>query len=135
MLAKVLVLPFLLFFLLVFAFAAVMGVTAFTHWGAIQNQAQFVAASMGRWGGYTQEAENVMRDFASRFNISRSAVRVEVSAVGPVPFGTPVWARVTVPYDLRVGKNWRIATVGLTGLGRSVSSYLPGAYQAVYVSP
>jgi hypothetical protein len=133
-LSKVLLLPFLLFFLLIFAFAAVVGVTAFAHWGAVQNQAQFVAASMGRWGGYTQEAENAMRDFASRFKVSRSAVRVEVSAVGPVSFGTPVWARVTVPYDFRVG-SWRITTFNLTGMGRSVSSYLPGAYSASYVLP
>lgn len=135
MLAKVLVLPFLLFFLLLFAFAAVAGVTTFVAWGAVQNQAQFVAASMGRWGGYTQEAENAVRDFASRMNLSRGQVRVEVSNVQPVSFGTPVWARITVPYDFRVGGNWHIKTVDLTGLGRSVSSYLPGAYQASYVSP
>lgn len=134
MLDKVIMLMFAMFLLFLFAFFAVMGVGMFVRWGAVQNQAQFVAASMGKWGGYTQEAENSVREFASRMNLSRHEVRVEVSNVQPVPWGTRVWARLTVPFDFAVGR-YRVGTYRLTGQGEAVSSYLPGAYQASYVSP
>ncbi|MBC7106261.1 MAG: hypothetical protein H5T97_09995 [Firmicutes bacterium] len=134
MLDKIVSFIFMVFFLFAFAFVAVLGVAMFVQWGAVQNQAQFVAASMGRWGGYTQEAENAVRDFAARLNLPRSAVRVEVSDVGPAPFGTPVWAKIRVPYRFEIGP-FKIGTYDLAGMGRSVSSYLPGAYQVGYVSP
>jgi len=133
-LEKVVAFLFILFFFLALTFVAAVGVTMFVQWGAVQNQAQFVAASMGRWGGYTQEAENAVQEFASRIKLPRHAVRVEVSDPGPVPFGQPVWARITVPFEFRVGP-FDVGTYDLTGLGRSVSSYLPGAYQVGYVSP
>lgn len=134
MLEKAILFPFVLFFLLAFAFLAVTGVVMFVEWNAVQNQAQFLAASLGKWGGYTQEAENAVRDFAARLGLARSEVRVEVSDVGPVAWGTPVWVRVTVLYHFRLG-SWQVGSYSLTGLGRSVSSYLPGAYQVGYVSP
>lgn len=134
MLEKIVSFMFMMFFLFAFAFVASIGVALFVQWGAVQNQAQFVAASMGRWGGYTQEAENAVREFAARVKLPRYAVRVEVSDPGPVPFGQPVWARITVPFEFRVGP-FDVGTYDLTGLGRSVSSYLPGAYQVAYVSP
>ncbi|MGB9825757.1 MAG: hypothetical protein ACPLRU_03700 [Desulfofundulus sp.] len=134
MLDKVLMIPFSMFMIFMFAFFAVTGIGMFSQWCMVQNEAQFVAASMGKWGGYTADAENSVREFASRINCPRSQIRVEVSAVGPVPWGKGVWAKVSVPFRFKVGK-YDVGTYTLTGLGRSVSTYLEGAYNVSYVSP
>lgn len=134
MLDRVLMFSFTMFFIFLFAFFAVMGVIMFGQWCMVQNEAQAVAVSMGKWGGYTQEAENTVSGFAMRINVPRSQIKVEVSDVGPAPWGKTVWARVSVPFDFRVGQ-YRVGTYTLTGLGYSVSTYLPGAYQVSYIRP
>lgn len=135
MLDKVIMVPFALFLVFLFAFFAVTGVGMFGQWVAVQNQAQFVASSMGKWGGYTAEADRAVDEFARRINVPRERIEVRVSNTAPVPWGTPVWARITVPFDFRVGQ-YEVGTYSLTGVGQSVSSYLPGAYSGVeYTSP
>lgn len=134
MLDKVIMLPFTMFIIFLFAFFAVTGMAMFTQWNMVQNQAQFVASSMGKWGGYTAQAENTVRAFADRIGLSRDDVDVEVSSRGPVSWGTPVWARITIPFEFKVGK-YTVGTYDISGLGRSVSSYLPGGYGVSYASP
>lgn len=134
MLDKVIMLPFSLVVIFMFAFFSVTGMALFGQWFMVQSQAQFVASSMGKWGGYTSEAQQAMNDFASRINVPRSQISVQVSDVGPVPWGKQVWARVTVPFKFQVGQ-YNVGTYSLSGLGRSVSTYLKGAYNVSYVSP
>lgn len=134
MLDKVIMLSFTMFLMLLFAFMAVTGLAMFNQWGMVQNQAQFLAASTGKWGGYTLEAERTVNEFAGRLNLPRDQVRVEVSDAGPVSWGTPLWVRVTIPFRFRVGR-YNVGNFNLVGTGRSVSSYLHGAYHVRHTSP
>ncbi|AEG14442.1 hypothetical protein Desku_0842 [Desulfofundulus kuznetsovii DSM 6115] len=134
MLDKVIMLPFSMFVIFLFAFTGVVGVVMFGQWCMVQNQAQMVATSMGKWGGYTAEAESAVNEFANQINCPRSQVKVQVSDTGPVPWGKTVWARVSVPFQFRVGQ-LNIGTYTLPGYGQSVSTYLPGAYNVSYISP
>lgn len=134
LLDKVLMFPFTLFVIFLFAFFAVVGVVMFGQWSMVQNEAQMVAVSMGKWGGYTDEAEKGVQDFCAKLNVSRSQVKVEVSNKGPVPWGKTVWAEISVPFQFRLG-SYNVGTYTLTGKGYSVSTYLPGAYQVTYITP
>jgi len=133
MLDKVIALPFSLFLIFLFAFFAVTGMAMFTQWSMVQNEAQYIAASMGKWGGYTQEAEDSVKDMADRLDLSRSSVNVEVSDVGPAPWGMPVTAEVTVPFDFKVGK-YDVGSFHISGLGNSVSTCID-AYAVSYIYP
>lgn len=134
MLDKAIMLPFSMIMIFMFAFFAVVGITMFGQWCMVQNQAQFIAASMGKWGGYTADADRTIDEFARKINCPRSQITVQVSDVGPVPWGKGVWARLSVPFRFKVGK-YDVGTYTLTGLGRSVSTYLEGAYSVSYISP
>lgn len=134
MLDKVIMLPFSIFLILMFVFMGITGIAMFGQWLEVQNLAQHVAMSMGKWGGYTVQADNSIDEFASKINCPRSRIRVEVSNAYPVPWGQPVWARITVPFEFRVGEIY-VGTYELTGVGRSVSSYLQGAYNVTYTYP
>ncbi len=126
---------FVIFLILMVSFTAAVGIIMFGQWCAVQNQAQFVAESMGKWGGYTTDADRAMREFADRINVSKSRIDIEVSNVYPVPWGTPVWVRLYVPFNFSVG-NVNVGRYTLEGVGRSVSSYMPGSgYSASYVYP
>jgi hypothetical protein len=133
MLDKVIMLPFSIFLIFLFVFLGVIGIVMFGQWAQVQNEAQFLATSMGKWGGYTEQAEQSVQDFAQQVRRPRSDIAVRVSEIGPAPWGKPMWVRVTVPFDFRLG-NYNVGTYQLTGLGRSLSSYL-GGYNVDYVSP
>ncbi|MBO8128246.1 MAG: hypothetical protein H0Z39_03480 [Peptococcaceae bacterium] len=106
------------------------------QWYVVTNQAQFLAESQGKYGGYTTEAEAAMQQFYHDYNLDPSEVDVYVSAPGgPVPWGTVVTARITVPFKFQVGSFMTPFEVLLTGYGRSVSTYLPGSYDVTYTSP
>lgn len=134
MLDKVILLSFIMFMIFLFAFMAVAGLGMFTQWGVVQNQAQFVAASMGKWGGYTAETGRTVAELARSLHLARNDVNVQVSSTGPIPWGAPVWAKLSVPFKFKVGR-YNVGTFQLSGLGRSVSAYMPGAYNVRYVSP
>lgn len=135
MLEKVIMFPFTLFVTFLFAFFGVVGVVMFGQWSMVQNEAQMVAVSMGKWGGYTRETESAVADFCQKINVPRSKVKVEVGpSAGPVMWGKTVWAKVSVPFEFKIGE-YSVGTYTLTGKGYSVSTYLPGAYQVSYVYP
>lgn len=134
MLDKVIMLPFSMFIFFLFAFFAAIGVIMFGQWCMVQNEAQFVAASMGKWGGYTEDADEVIDNLADRLNLSRHEIKVQVSDIGPVPWGQPVEARVTVPFNFKLGE-YEVGRYELTGVGHAVSSYLEGAYSVSYIYP
>jgi len=134
MLDKMIMLPFSMLLIFMFVFFGVTGTVMFGQWCMVQNQAQYIAASMGKWGGYTAEAENSVDEFANEINCPRNRIEVQVSSVGPVPWGRMVWAKVSVPFEFKVGE-YNVGTYRLTGYGRSVSTYLEGAYNVTYISP
>ena len=126
----------MLFFFLGFLFCGVMFMGMAGKWYAVQDHAQFIASSEGKYGGYTAEANSTISQFCQDFKLNRAEVAVQVSAPNsPVPWGTPVWAKITVPYEFDVGGFMPSFSVPITGVGRSVSSYLPGAYSVSYTSP
>ncbi|OPY63680.1 MAG: hypothetical protein A4E56_00403 [Pelotomaculum sp. PtaU1.Bin065] len=133
MLEKVIMLPFSMFLIFLFAFIAVIGVTMFGQLCSIQNEAQFLAMSMGKWGGYTEQAEESLADFAEQINRDVSSMSVQISEDGPVAWGKPVTAKLIVPFEFHLG-SYNVGTYQLTGTGKSVSSYL-GGYDVDYVSP
>jgi hypothetical protein len=133
MLDKVIMLTFSMFMIFLFAFISVTGVGMFTQWCQVQDEAQYIATSMGKWGGYTSQAAQSVQTFSQGINCPQSKITVQVSSAGPINFGGSLWARITVPFDFTVGE-YKIGTYNITGLGKSVSSYL-GGYNVTYISP
>lgn len=104
-------------------------------WYMVQEQAQFLAKSQGKYGGYTTSADNSLKNFARDIKANNHDLSVEVSAPNtPVPWGTVVTSKITYMYHFGVGNVLSIK-VSLPGKGRSVSTYLEGAYDVVYTSP
>lgn len=134
MLDKIIMVPFMMFMVVLFLFLGIIGLVMFAQYGMVQNQAQHIAASMGKWGGYTVSAENSMNRFADQLNLSRHKIGVETSNTSPAPWGAPVWAKITVPFDFKLG-DIEVGKYNLVGLGRSTSTYLDGAYNVTYTSP
>lgn len=134
MLDKAIMLPFTMFLVFLFAFFAVTGMGVFNHWALVQNQAQFLASSVGKWGGYTTEAAQSVNKFARDLRLSPGDVRVTVNEPGPISYGKPVWVTVTIPYYFKVGR-FNAGTFTLSGTGRTVSTYAFDAYSVSYTSP
>ncbi len=134
MLDKTIMLPFAMFLIFLFAFSAVVGIIMFYHWTMAQNEAQFIATAMSKWGGYTYETEQTVKDFAQDIKLNRGDVDVSVNNIGPIRWGKPIKVEVEIPFKFKIG-NYNFGTFNLKGMGRSVSSYLPGAYSVNYISP
>ncbi len=124
-----------LFVLVVFAvgLAVTSGLTGM--WYALQNQAEYLARSQGKYGGYTTEANAELNRFIRERGLDRSRLTVQVSAPGgPVYWGTPVRATLTYRFPFRLGR-WASFDVPVTAHGRAVSAYAPGAYNVTYAWP
>ena len=135
MLDKVVAAVGALIILCVFAvgLALTSGITGF--WYALQNEAAYLAASQAKYGGYTTEANAELNRFIAERNLDRSRLTVQVSAPGaPVYWGTPVRANMTYRFPFRLGR-WATFDVPVTGAGRAVSAYAPGAYNVTYTWP
>jgi len=125
-----------LFVILLFAMTSTLFVGMIGQWYAIQNQAQFLAESQGKYGGYTTIANNSLNGFISDFNLDRSKLQVNVSAPGgPVSYGSVVEAEIVYPFEFKLGNSFTPFNVPLTGRGRSVSTYLPNTYNVTYTAP
>jgi hypothetical protein len=120
---------FFIMTLLAVAIAALIAMLG--QWYMLQNQTQFIALSMGKYGGYTSEADRSMAEFISEKNLDPQRLDVEVSAIGPVHWGEPL--SVTVRYRYLLGERFfpQPIEVPLTTKGRAVSSYLPGLFAGV----
>jgi ABC-type uncharacterized transport system permease subunit len=113
--------------------ALTSGLTGF--WYALQNEAAYLAASQAKYGGYTTEANVELNRFIQERSLDRSRLTVQVSAPGtPVYWGTPVRASMTYRFPFKLGK-WASFDVPVTGAGRAVSAYAPGAYSVTYTWP
>lgn len=124
-----------LFILTVFALGLAMlsGLTGL--WFAFQNEADFLAKSQGKYGGYTTEANAELGRFIAEKRLDRSRLTVQVSAPGgPVWWGSPVRATVSYNFPFKLGR-WAAINVPLTAYGRAVSAYVPGSYSVVYAWP
>lgn len=124
MLENVIIFPFIMFLIFLFVFFAITGMAMFNQWAMVQYQAQFIASSVAKWGKYTPEAEDSINSFASELNLQRRDIQVDASGG---PYGQGVTAKVTIPFDFKVGK-YRVGTFDLTGIGRAASVYIPGGY-------
>ncbi len=136
MLDKVIMLPFTMVLIFMFFFVGITGVIMFGQWCMIQNQAQFVATSMGKWGGLTTETKTDTIQFANEINHTYgNDLRLNVSNSGyPAPWGQEVWAEIKSQFNFEIGEI-EVGVYELTGYGRSVSTYLDGAYSASYTYP
>ena len=124
-----------LFIILIFVLCGVLFIGLVGQWYIIQNEAQFLAHSQGKYGGYTQEANNELQTFVAEKGLDRDRLSVQVSAPGaPVPWGTPVHAKITYNFPYRLGQ-WVNFDVPISGQGRAVSTYLRGAYNVSYTYP
>jgi len=122
--------------LLIFAMTSALFVGMIGQWYSLQNQAQFLAASQGKYGGYTTVADDALQEYISDYNLDRSRLDVSVSApYGPVSYGTAVTTEITYQFEFGAGNWFTPFTVDLTGRGRSVSTYLPGTYSVTYTAP
>ena len=121
--------------LVVFSLGCAFLVGLVGEWYALQNEAAYLAASQAKYGGYTTEANAELSRFIAERGLERSRLSVEVSAPGgPVFWGTPVRARITYRFPYRLGR-WASFDVPVTGAGRAVSAYVPGAYGVAYTWP
>ncbi|NSW82733.1 MAG: hypothetical protein HPY90_05570 [Syntrophothermus sp.] len=124
-----------LFLILLMTFTSALFIGMIGQWYAIQNEAQFLAVSQGKYGGFTTQANAELQRFVSDRKLDRQRLDVQVSAAGgPVAWGQPVTAQITYQYPFKLGKLISF-NVPISGKGWSVSTYLEGAYSATYTSP
>jgi hypothetical protein len=128
------------FLFLAFAFGGVGMVNmAFAEY-SVQNEAQQIAMSEGRYGGYTTGEQNAVEQYIDSFcqkqNLDPSQAVLDVSASSnPASYGANVTATLNVPYNFQV-LGGSIPGITLTGTGRSVSSYVSGMTPDVtYTAP
>ncbi len=137
MLDRVISLFGILFVLILFAVCGAVFIGMVSQWYALQSEAQFVAAGMSRYGGYTTDIDAQLKNFMSQMKMDRAKAQVKVSAPGaPVPWGTVVTCEITYPFRFTVGKFFPPFEVPVTGKGISVSAYIPGTLAGlIYTSP
>ncbi|MTI82350.1 MAG: hypothetical protein FH756_00310 [Firmicutes bacterium] len=136
MLDKIIAFFFVLLLIMVMSIGGAMMVGMVGQWNAMQNQAQFLAVSQGKYGGYTTQTDSHLDEFVNDLNLTTANLEVEVSAPnGPKPWGTPVWAKITYDFEFKIGNFIPVITVPLHAEGRAVSTYLPGAYNMTYTFP
>ena len=76
-----------IFFIILTFIAGALALEMMSKWFMVHNQAQFIARSMGKYGGYTTEADQNLKEFASEIKANTSNLDVDVSAAGsPVPW-------------------------------------------------
>lgn len=123
------------FVLIAFVLGCALFVGLTGEWYALQNEAAHLAASQGKYGGYTAEANDELNRFVQERNMDRSRLTVKVSAPGgPVYWGTPVRASVAYRFSFQLGRLFSF-DVPVTGYGRAVSAYAPGSYSVTYAWP
>lgn len=124
-----------IFFIILVFIAGALALLMMSKWFMVHNEAQFIARSMGKYGGYTTEADRNLKEFAREINADKSNFDAQVSACSPVSWGTVVTSEIRYTYRFAVGEYIPGFDVPLTGRGRSVSTYLDGAYNVSYTSP
>jgi hypothetical protein len=112
---------------------------------SVQSEAQVIAMSEGKYGGYTVPEQASVEAYIGTYCASDESnplnpnhAAVGVSAAGsPVAYGTEVTSVLTVPFQFwQIGKYLPGTEILLTGRGKSISSYIPGVTPDVaYASP
>lgn len=133
----------MMFFLIIaVVFGGTEMVTLVSTEFSVQSEAQVVAMSEGRYGGYTDtensSVEQYIDDYCQNNGLDPAQASVSVSAAGAAaPYGTEVTSEVTIPFRfMQVGNFMPGTVILLTGKGRSISSYIQGMTPDVtYVSP
>lgn len=115
-------------------FAAVI-ITGYKQY-QLQDEADFIAETQGKYGGYTTVAHEHLLEFTRDRNFDISKMEVEVSAPDePVPWGTPVSTTIRYQHQVKVGNLITPFYVELIGEGWDVSRYVEGKYAVTYMSP
>ncbi|MGB9846496.1 MAG: hypothetical protein ACPLRH_03210 [Desulfotomaculales bacterium] len=137
MLERIVSLFGVLFTLLLFAICGAVFIGMVSQWYALQSEAQFVAAGMSRYGGYTTDIDAQLKSFMQEMKMDRSKAQVKVSpSGGPVPWGKVVTCQITYPFRFNVGSFFTPFEVPVTGKGTSVSAYIPDTMSGIrYTSP
>ncbi|MBE3582131.1 MAG: hypothetical protein IMW96_10970 [Thermoanaerobacteraceae bacterium] len=137
MLERVISLYLVIFVLVLFAMCGAMFIGVVSQWYALQSEAQFIAAGMGRYGGYTTDLDAQLKSFMREMKMDPAKAQVKVSpSGGPVPWGRVVTCQITYPFRFSAGSFFRPFEVPVTGKGTSVSAYIPGTLSGVsYTTP
>lgn len=137
MLERIISLYLVVFVLVLFAMCGAMLIGVVSQWYALQSEAQFIAAGMSRYGGYTTDLDAQLRTFMSQMKMDRAKAQVVVSPPGgPVPWGQVVTCQITYPFRFSAGRFFTPFEVPVTGKGTSVSAYIPGTLSGVsYTTP
>lgn len=128
-----------IFSFIAFVFGAVFTVALVAtlfKWYFLQNQANFIANSQGKYGGYTTSAHQQLIDFTREKGFDLSRMEIEVSAPDePAPWGTPVSATIKYIHPVKLGNLITPVDVELVAEGWDVSRYIKGKYEVTYTSP
>lgn len=115
---------FLVMFVTVGSILLILGVA---QWNSLNAEAQFIASSIGKYGGYTDVANNSLSEFCSGVKLDPSKLGVTVSnSTSQARYGTPVWSEVSYPYNIKLGGH-NVMVTRIKTRGWSVSKYIPGA--------
>lgn len=125
-----------LFFGILFLLFMATGIMMLMKWYMVINQAQATAALVGKFGGYTEVADNAMREFASDIKADASSLDVQI---GPrnsgINLGEAVTCNITYNFRMSIGSVLSV-DVPLTGRGRSVcSAFDRDRYGITYTVP
>jgi ABC-type branched-subunit amino acid transport system substrate-binding protein len=122
----------MLFVFLIFLISGVALMGMVNQWYETQDIAQYIARSEGIYGGYTPDTKSAVSQFCQDTKLVNATVTVS----DPATFGAPVWAKVSVPFTFQIGSIMTLQTsMPITGIGRSISAYLPGESSVAYTSP
>lgn len=109
---------------------------------SVQDNAQAIAVYEGHYGGCTPDENSLdhqyINDFCQKQNLNAAQASISDNRPNqdePVSYGANITVTLTVPYDLPF-LGAPLPDIKLTGVGRSVSSYIPGMIPVVtYTSP
>lgn len=126
------------FIILLFAICGAVFLSMLSQVYILQDEAQFLARSYGKYGGHTTEANQQLNQFIQNRNLDRSrieSISVSPSGGGGGYWGTPIQATIKYNFPFGVGSLVPTFDVPLTCTGHSVSTYLEGAYNVTYTNP
>jgi len=143
--------PVMFFAMVVFLFFIFAGglvlFVGVSKWYQLQAETQFVAATLGEYGGYTTVADQAIADFCTQKNFDPHDLTVTVNPPGgyPVCYGNGLSVSMSYPFDqvVQLGRmSYLVFPVGfqLKTYAAALSTYVPQMgpgtpLEVTYVAP